>query len=110
MLQRACLQSKYSILQNIPKPKTRHDKDSCNMLLIDSVKNALSLGLNDALIRMSNCDEDMLKYKYNSMADRMGAQKEIKYLAKNAKIITTLFSRCYSQYFVTESYHRQVLL
>ena len=62
---------------------------------MDLVKNALLLGLDAALIRTSYCDEDISKRNHNSIAGRMGMHKEIKELAKNAKIRTKVFLQYY---------------
>ena len=78
------------------KPETRHHKDLFNVPLIDPVKNALLLGLNTSLIRTSYYDRDKSKCKCNSIAGRIGAQKAIKDLAKNMKIITKAFLHYYT--------------
>ena len=81
-MQRICLRSKHSIWQNIPKPNTTYESNLGIMLPSNAVKNALLLGLDAALMRSTNCIEDMQDCINNTIADGLEMRNEIIELAK----------------------------
>ena len=80
-IQHICLNSKSSIMKNMPMPKIQCDDDLAVTSPIEPAKHALMIGRDIARIRAREVEQDIDKCMHNSIADGAGVKKEIRELA-----------------------------
>ena len=76
--QRICLNSKYSIMKNMPLPKVQYDDELAVISPTEPVKNALMIGMDIARMRAREVEKDLDKCVHNNIADGEGVRKEIR--------------------------------
>ena len=82
MINKISLKNKQSIMGNSPKPSIVVNSNFSVISPMHAIKNALMIGLDVAIIRASQVEEDLMKNVNNCISDGPGLKREIRDLAE----------------------------